>query len=171
MLVFLRLTASEEIKILSRKIVSASISGSLFAILLGIVTPNPFGETIDTVPGYILLTASATPIYLMYSFPVILTYGVITSIISDELAKLISTKTGNEKSELIISGILHVIFGLVLLVYSLIASIIFFITDKVLRKKNKDYKWQHALKSLAIPITVFLIFMGIVWSGHILNGN
>ncbi|SFC66678.1 hypothetical protein SAMN05443252_105162 [Bacillus sp. OV322] len=37
---------------------------------------------------------------------------------------------------LIISGILHILFGLVLIPYSLIAAITFFIIDKILEKKK-----------------------------------
>ncbi len=157
-------------KIISRKIISASVSGSMFAILLGLILPNPFGKTISSIPDYLLAVALTTPIYLMYSFPVILIYGVLTSIISDKVSQFISTKIKNEKSEIIISGVLHTVFGLILLLYSLGASLLFFITDRVLQKKNKGYKPLQAIKSLAIPLAVWLIFMGIVYLEHIVNG-
>jgi hypothetical protein len=156
-------------EILSIKIISASISGSLFAILLGIIQANPFGENITSIPNYLFSVVSITPLYLMYSFPVILIYGVLTSIVSDKVSKFVSTKIKNDKYEIIISGILHVVFGLVLLFYSLGASILFFITDRVLQNNNKDYKLLQAIRSLAIPLTVWLIFMGIVYIEHLIN--
>jgi len=158
-------------KILSRKIISASISGSLFAILLGLIVPNPFGDAITSISDYLFAVVLTTPLYLLYSFPAILIYGVLTSIISDKVSQMISTKIGNEKSEVIISGILHGIFGLILLLYSLGASMLFFITDRLLQKKNNNYKWFQAIKSLAIPLAVWLIFMGIVYLEHIVNGG
>lgn len=156
-------------EILSRKIISASISGSLFAILLGIIQANPFGENITSIPNYLFSVVSITPLYLMYSFPVILIYGVLTSIVSDKVSKFVSTKIKNDKYEIMISGILHVVFGLVLLFYSLGASILFFITDRVLQNNNKDYKLLQAIRSLAIPLAVWLIFMGIVFIEHLIN--
>jgi len=158
-------------KIISRKIISASVSGSIYAILLGLIMPNPFGETITSIPNYLFLVVLATPVYLMYSFPAILIYGVLTSIISDKISGFISGKIKNVKSEIIISGFLHVAFGLILLLYSLGASILFFITDRVLLKQHKSYKLLQAIKSLAIPLAVWLIFMGIVYIEHILNVN
>jgi hypothetical protein len=154
---------------IARKVISASVSGSLFAILLGLIVPNPFGETIISISNYLFSVVVSVPIYLMYSFPVILVYGIFASIISDKAGEFISTKTKNKKSEIIISGVLHVIFGLILLLYSLGASILFFIADRVLQKDNKVYKWSQAIKSLAIPLTIWLICMGIIWIEHIIN--
>src|SRR5699024_4343588 len=107
------------------------------------------------------------PVYLMYSFPVILIYGTATSTISDYLSRLILKDT-NKKIRMYISLILHVLFGLVLLWYSLIASLLFFITDYILSRKA-IYKWMLALKSLIIPILVWIIFMGCVYIMAILE--
>ncbi|MCU9614183.1 hypothetical protein OEV98_11485 [Caldibacillus lycopersici] len=137
--------------------------------MLGLIIPNPFGETISSLPNYLFAVALSTPVYLMYSFPAILFYGVLTSIISDKVNQFTSTKMKKEKSEIIISDILHAVFGLILLLYSLGASLLFFITDRVLQKKNKVYKPRQAIKSFAIPLAVWLIFMGIVYLEHILN--
>ena len=105
----------------------------------------------------------------MYSFPAVLIYGVFTSIISDKVSKYISTKIKNEQSEIIISGVLHIGFGLILLIYSLSASILFFITDRILQKGKKEYKLSQAIKSLTIPIALWLTFMGIVYVEHLLT--
>lgn len=154
--------------VILRKIISASVSGSLYAILLGLIVPNPFGEDISSITDYLFAFIIATPVYLIYSFPVILIYGVLTSIISDKASNLISRKTTNEKFEVIISGILHVLFGLILLPYSLGAAILFFITDRLLQKINDKYNWLNSVKSLAIPCAVWLSFMGMVYLEHIL---
>lgn len=62
--------------ILSRKIVAASISGSIFAIIFGFVF-NSLGE--GNSQSYLVSTITSIPFYMMYSFPVILVYGVSTS--------------------------------------------------------------------------------------------
>lgn len=151
---------SEISAILSRKIISASISGSIFAILLGLFIPDPFDMGISSVGEYIENLVVAVPGYLVYSFPVILLYGTITSTISDYIARFISNRT-NKLLENYLSFALHVLFGLVLLWYSLIASILYFVTDYLLIKKN-IYKWRNALVSLGIPISVLIIFYGSV---------
>lgn len=150
-----------------RKIISASVSGSLFAILLGSIVPNPFGGDISSITNYLTAFVISTPAYLMYSFPVILIYGVLTSIISEKSSHLIVRKTNNEKIKVIISGVLHVLFGLILLPYSLAAAILFFITDRLLHKSNYKLNWLHAVKSLAIPCMVWLSFMVMVYLEHI----
>ncbi|WP_296976411.1 hypothetical protein [Thermobacillus sp. ZCTH02-B1] len=151
---------------ISRKIITASVSGSLFAVLLGLI--NPFGGTITSFKHYLLTFVLATPVYLMYSFPFIIVYGVLASIISDKLSRWISAKLGAEKFEIMISAVLHLVFGLILRWYSLGASLLFFITDRLLKKNNREYKLKQAMKSLAIPFAVWLIFIGMVWIEHIL---
>ena len=153
--------------ILPRKIITASISGSLFAIILGLVAPDPFGEEyLSSIQGYLFSASSVVPIYMMYSFPVILIYGVTMSIISDKAGEFISFKLGKNKIELIVSGVLHIIFGLILFWFSLVASLLFFITDRIMKSRNKKYEMKEAIKSLLIPVFVYLIFMGIVWGNQ-----
>lgn len=149
--------------ILSRKMISASISGSLFAALLGIINPNPFGEPIVSIQDYLFSVVSILPIYMLYSFPAILIYGVLTSMVSDKIGELISSKIRIEKVELILSGILHIMFGLILFPVSLGASILFFITDQILRKRNHNDNWLEAIKSLSLPITVWFLCIWVVW--------
>lgn len=148
-------------KIIARKITAASVSGSMFAILLGLFVP--VSDTITSIPNYLYAVVLSTFSYLIYSFPAILIYGVLTSIISDKISQFISTKIGNEKYEIIFSGILHVMFGLILLLYSLGASMLFFITDRALQRKNHKYKFLQAMKSLAIPLVVWFFYGGIIY--------
>lgn len=149
---------SEISPILSRKIVSASISSSIFAILLGLFIPDPFDMGISSVGEYIQDLLVVVPGYLIYSFPVILLYGTIASTISEYLARSISNHT-KKGLEFYLSFVIHILFGLVLLWYSLLASILYFVTDYILMKKN-IYKWKNALVSLWIPFLVLIIFMG-----------
>ncbi|WP_286166243.1 hypothetical protein [Bacillus sp. E(2018)] len=100
---------------------------------------------------------------MMYSFPVILTYGVLTSVISEKIGVFISIKSANKNAELIISGALHTIFGLILLVFSLGAAVLYFITDRILKRRNKKIKWYDALISLSIPFLTWIVTMGTVW--------
>ncbi len=156
---------------LSRKIIAASISGTLFAILLGFVMPHPFGEQGVAERNYFYSASTIIFSYLIYSFPVILIYGVITSIISDKVALYWSKKSRNKKMEMLVSGVLHIVFGLVLLPYSLGASVLFFVTDKLLQKRNITLHSLQAIKSLLIPLTIGIISLGIVWVEHFINNS
>lgn len=145
--------------ILSRKIVAASISGSIFAIIFGFVF-NSLGE--GNSQAYLVSTITSIPFYLMYSFPVILVYGVSTSMISDRIGEFISKQ--NKKTEWVISAGLHILFGSILKWISFGASVLFFITDRLLRRRKPHYPWGQALKSLCIPIGIWLVCMGMVWA-------
>jgi len=115
---------------------------------------NPFEEQVDAEQNYFYSASTIVNIYLMYSLPVILIYGVLTSVIADKVAEVMLKKSGNKNIEIIVSGILHICFGLVLLQYSLGASILFFVTDRFLQKQRKNYQWLQAIKSLGIPLTI-----------------
>lgn len=146
--------------ILSRKIVAASISGSIFAIIFGFVF-NSLGE--GNSQSYLVSTITSIPFYMMYSFPVILVYGVSTSMISDSIGESISKQ--DKMTEWVVSAILHILFGLILKWFSLLAAVLFFITDRALRRRQHHYPWKEALKSLCIPIGIWLVCMGMVWAG------
>lgn len=148
--------------LISRKIISASIAGSIFAILLWFVFPVSLAEDANSIGEYLWGFVSLIPVYLMYSFPVILVYGTVTSIISDFLAGLIS-KGKLKKLEIYVSAIFHLLFGSILLWVSLLASIIYFVVDRFFVKKKGDYKWSQALLSLALPLLLWIVFMGIIW--------
>ncbi|GAA0415987.1 hypothetical protein GCM10008934_03740 [Virgibacillus salarius] len=156
---------SEISQLVCRKIISATISGSLFAIILGLFVPHPFGEEISSVAEYLQAFVLAVPVYLIYSFPIILLYGTVTSIVSDYISNLISNYT-SKNLNIFFTITLHILFGLVLLWYSLLASILYFITDYILSKKD-TYKWNNALKSLGTPIIVWIVFMSSVYITNI----
>ncbi|SDJ79900.1 hypothetical protein [Sediminibacillus albus] len=165
-----------EIKsMLPRKIIAAVIAGSLFAVLFGLIRPNPFGS-IASLSEYFSAFLITTPVYLLYSFPVIFIYGSSTSIISDLLSRRIARKWFVNK-EVFISGILHLLFGLILLWISLLAALIYFIVDRLLDRKETVYRWRMALKSLIIPPLLWIVFMLIIsfidfienWQDYIVN--
>ncbi|WP_254660887.1 hypothetical protein [Bacillus sp. FJAT-27225] len=103
------------------------------------------------------------PVYLMYSFPAILFYGVITSWLSDKAAEMIAKKSRNMKLEPILSAVLHLAFGLILLWYSLAASILFFIVDRILKRIERDFWWDAAIKSFALPMALWVLTASVVW--------
>ncbi|WP_179301679.1 hypothetical protein [Neobacillus jeddahensis] len=73
---------------------------------------------------------------------------------------MISIKVQVKKTEPIVSGAFHIIFGLILFWVSLGAAILFFITDRILRGRNKEYNWLQAMKSLTIPLLAWLLVWG-----------
>lgn len=155
---------SEPSSTLSRKIITASISGTIFALLLGLIMPDPFDVGISSFGNYMQEFLISVPAYMMYSFPVILIYGTVASTVSDYLASFIANRT-HKNLKVYLSFILHVLFGLVLSWFSLLAAVLYFITDTILIKK-KVYGWKNALKSLSIPFLVIILFLIII---HILD--
>ena len=154
---------------ISRKIVAASISGTFFALILGLIFPDPFGvKDVATFQSYFFSAVTSATIYMLYSFPVILIYGVITSIVSDKIAEFITDKAGVKQVEIVVSGMMHIVFGLILLWLSLGASILYFVTDRILKARKNSYEWLDGLKSLSLPIVTWLILMAIVWGKEVI---
>lgn len=149
---------------LSRKIISASVSSAIFALLLSFIEPNPFGGRIETFSSYLLSVSSILPVYLIYIFLAVVVYGIVSSIISDKVGQILAKKSKDKRIEFFGSLSLHLLFGLVLLLHSLGASILFFLVDRLLMKKQSTYTWKQALISLLIPIFVWLAAMGVVWT-------
>ncbi|UHA73693.1 hypothetical protein [Paenibacillus sp. 481] len=100
---------------------------------------------------------------MMFSFPVILVYGVLTSMLSDYIGKRVAMKWKKKNAELFVSAALHLVFGLVLLWVSLIAALLFLITDILLRRKKTHYSSLSALISLGLPVFVWTFCLGILW--------
>ena len=94
----------------TRKIVAASLTAPIYAFLLAcwiVIPQGPDSSEIgDTVNGLLMLTAT----YLVVSFLVIVTYGVLMSMFSDWMARRMS-----RRFEPLVSFGLHIGFGLVLL--------------------------------------------------------
>ncbi|QXE03435.1 hypothetical protein KS242_12285 [Terribacillus sp. DMT04] len=150
--------------IIARKVISASMSGTLFAVILGFMMPNPFGEeNLSQFSNYLFSSLTIIPVYIIYSFPVIILYGVVTSVISEKTGEAIAAKMQDKKAEIIVSGAMHAVFGLILLWFSLGASILFFITDRILKYRCDKYRWIDAVKSLAVPSIAWCSCMAVAW--------
>ncbi|PLR95985.1 hypothetical protein CVD19_13295 [Bacillus sp. T33-2] len=64
-----------------RKIISVSFASVVFSMFLGLVMFDPFQEgNFSYIEGFV----SWTHVYLMYSFPVILIYGTISSLLKNK---------------------------------------------------------------------------------------
>lgn len=145
-----------------RKIIAASLAGTAFAILFGLLAPDPFGEFPATLGGFLNAFTLTVPVYLEYSFPVILLFGVPASLLADVFAARLSQRFRKPGLEPMISGVLHAALGLVAFGYGVAAALLGFFADRMLRSKPAP-GWPGTLKSLAVPVFVWLIFMFIVY--------
>lgn len=142
----------------ARKIIAASFTAPIYAFLFAcwVVIPQypDSGGVSDTVKALLMLTAT----YLAVSFPVIVTYGVLTSMFSDWVACRMS-----RRFEPIVSFGLHIAFGLVLLWLSIGAAVLFWAIDRCLMYKGYRFETRQAWSSLVIPIGVVMTAVGIVY--------
>ncbi|WDH75774.1 MULTISPECIES: hypothetical protein [Exiguobacterium] len=142
----------------NRKIIVASITSPIYAILLAcgvtMTGVRENGGMSDVLSGFLLMTVA----YVAVSFPIMLTYGVVTSWCSDWLAN----RFGSKRSRWFTSFALHILFGLVLSWLSLLATILFFLIDRRLINRM-DVMKRAAVKSLLIPIGYLLIVTGSVY--------
>ena len=142
----------------ARKIVAASLTAPIYALLLAcwVVIPQypDSGGVSDTVNGLLMLTAA----YLAVSFPVIVTYGVLTSVFSDWVTRRMSKRFGP-----LVSFGLHIGFGLVLLWLSLGAALLYWAIDRYLTYKGCRFGTRQVWSSLVIPVGVIVTAVGIVY--------
>lgn len=142
----------------TRKIVAASLTAPIYAFLLAcwiVIPQGPDSSEIgDTVNGLLMLTAT----YLVVSFPVIVTYGVLMSMFSDWMARRMS-----RRFEPLVSFGLHIGFGLVLLWLSVGAAVLYWMIDRYLTYKDRRFAMRQAWSSLVIPVGVALTAVGVVY--------
>jgi uncharacterized membrane protein AbrB (regulator of aidB expression) len=142
----------------TRKIVAASLTAPIYAFLLAcwiVIPQGPDSSEIgDTVNGLLMLTAT----YLVVSFPVIVTYGVLMSMFSDWMARRMS-----RRFEPLVSFGLHIGFGLVLLWLSVGAAVLYWMIDRYLTYKDRRFATRQAWSSLVIPVGVALTAVGVVY--------
>ncbi|MBD7907696.1 hypothetical protein [Sporosarcina gallistercoris] len=156
---------------LPRKILAASLSGMLFCILLGFFLPNPFGESIPSISQYfgsVLLSISG---YLLFGIPLILVYGITCSIISEKIAIFLSEKVKFNRSDFFLSGLLHASFGLVFSGYGLVASLLFFAVDRVIKNRNVHVSRKRLIQALVLPIAVYLLCLGTLAAADFFGGG
>ncbi|MCM3757956.1 hypothetical protein M3197_10810 [Sporosarcina aquimarina] len=145
---------------LTRKILSASISGVLFFILIGFFMPNPFGEPITSVSNYFESVFVSISGYLLYGIPVVLLYGIICSIISENISVFVCKKVKFDHAEFVLSGLLHASFGLVFSAYGLVASLLFFSVDRVIANRKMHVTGKQIVTALVLPIGVYVLCLG-----------
>jgi hypothetical protein len=146
------------IRALPRKIIASAITGPVYVLLLALVTPYFYESNVHSPWQYVEMILVTTLGYMLYSFPVILLYGSLTSIVSDLLSSKLS-ENGSVKLECFLSLLFHLIFGLLILWISLPAALLYFLIDRYLRKRKRQYKWSETYKSFIIPIGLFLLFI------------
>ncbi|MEH7226753.1 hypothetical protein V7112_23390 [Bacillus sp. JJ1566] len=121
-------------------------SGFVITTLLTGLFLNLFFAIMDGFDNYNFFAALG--VLLVSAAPFILLIGLPVSVLSDYLTKNLNGKQRNKKAFLI-----HIIFGLIiglvlsfffehllLIVITLIAALIFWIVDEILRKKFKENK-------------------------------
>ncbi|WP_214780151.1 hypothetical protein [Exiguobacterium sp. s22] len=99
-----------------------------------------------------------TVAYVTVSFPIMLTYGVVTPWCSDWLANRFTSK----RFKRFTSFALHILFGLVLSWLSLLAAVLFYLVDRLLQHRG-DITKPQTVKSLLSPIGYLLIVTGSVY--------
>ena len=128
--------------ILKRKILTAILS----SLLLGLI--------ISAFDGSFDVNAIMGLYYLNFMFAI--TYGVITSSISDWVSKEIFKKTAARE---IAAFVFHCGFGLAFTVLGLFSAITFFIMDRLLVKVKIE--WLAVIMALITVVLVFLIMMNL----------
>ena len=156
---------------LSRKVLAASASGVLFFILLGFFIPNPFGETILSVHHYFESALLSISGYLLYGTPILLIYGITCSVVSEKIAVFIGKKVKSTRSELYISGVLHASFGFVFLGYGLIASLLFFAIDHLIKSRKLTVTRKQIVMALVLPVAVYVLCMGSLTTVDFFSGG
>jgi hypothetical protein len=144
------------------KIVTSAITTPIFSFLLGLLMSNPFGERATHWQGYLTDTIQITPTYMLYSFPVILVYGSLTSLLSDFLATNMAAYTV-KRLEFLYAAVFHLGFGVILLWISLIAAIVYFMADRFIVANKTPFTARKVFISLLILFGSWLLFMSFVW--------
>lgn len=82
--------------------------------------------------------------------------------ISDLCAHWIASHT-RAKTEPILSLFFHLLFGRILLWIGLAASLVFFLTDRLIARVQKPLTYPLAFGSLVVPAAIWLLFMSYHW--------
>lgn len=149
--------------LLYRKIAAASCAATLHGILLGLLFPTLFGEPPQS--HYLWDFVTSTPVYMSYVFPAMFTYGILASLISDKTGSWVARKSGDSRMDIMVSGSLHLVFGLILLWYSLPGAVLFFLIDRLLLRFHSKITLSVAALSLLIPLLSLVLFIAAVSIG------
>lgn len=144
------------------KMVTAAIATPVYSFLLGLLMSNPFGERAAYWQAYLADAIEITPVYMMYSFLVILVYGGLTSLLSDFLATTLASYT-IKRLEPLYAAVFHLGFGLILWWISLLAASVYFLVDRVIVLNQFPVNARKILLSFLILIGSWLLFMSFIW--------
>ncbi|GGE69335.1 hypothetical protein [Priestia taiwanensis] len=141
---------------LLRKAVATSLAACIFFVLVSFIWPNTYGAENLTFQKHISYAIASVHTLMVFAFPIVAVYCFITSIISDEIGKLIATKTGKQKAEIFVSGALHIVFGLIFYGAILGAMILLVMTELLLKKRQKEPGKLLIIFSFSLPFMLYL---------------
>ena len=151
-------------QLLPRKMIAASIAACLFAIVFAFIEPDPFEAGIASFGDYLNHVWVVVPAYLLYALPILFTYGIIASLLSQFIVrKFIQHLLTAEVQQTAALLTLHLIFGAFLSFAGILGALLFFIIDFRLANKKISYTYRHSLKSLLWPLGLFIIFILSYW--------
>lgn len=145
-----------------RKLIAGALAGTLFFLLVVLIQPLPIDSPATSWTNYLQQFANALPVYMMYITPAMIIYFAVTSLISDRAARY-AARRKNGRFEIVYSLIFHLIFGLILLWFSLIAMLFFFLIDQLLKKWRDRYSYKHVIITMMIPFLLWFVFMMIAF--------
>ncbi|MFB9328367.1 hypothetical protein ACFFSY_20750 [Paenibacillus aurantiacus] len=139
--------------LISRKMVSATISSCVLVMLVAFLDANARQEE----GAYVRDFAFGITFVIVYAWPAVFIYGTFSSIVSELISRRIVPRSVSRSStlRLCISAALHLIFGIVLGTVSLLAAAIFFAVDTGLAAAGGRFGGLSVLKSLLLPIALF----------------
>ncbi|NOU90517.1 hypothetical protein GC102_32975 [Paenibacillus sp. LMG 31460] len=142
-------------QLLLRKIISAGITTFLFSIIYAWLEPDPFGaRSIHSISAHSHEAFRIINVYMLYAAPAIYIYGTATSMASELITRSVAHR---QWLRLTISTLLHCGFGLILLRISLLAALIFLISDIIIALNYKQpLTLKITLASLILPICLWL---------------
>ena len=126
-------------EIIKRKLLTAVISSLLFSLIFTFFDLSSFLE------------------FFYLSFMLIVTYGLLTSLFSDWVIKKLAVPGSSPRTNEILAFCLHCFFGLIFLVFSLLAAVLFFIVDRLLMKVN--IRWRFVILPIAIILLMYIILL------------
>lgn len=150
--------------LIARKVISACLSACVFAVLLALAEPNLWVKP-SSIGEYFADVCSVIPIYLIYSFPVLLLYGSLTSLISDYIVANLANKQALNRpfTQKVLLVALHLLFGCILSNIGILAALLYFLVDLWLSRKPEPYRGTHALISFCIPLGLFVVTVVSLW--------
>lgn len=159
-------------QLINRKIICAGITTFFFSIIYALVEPNPFSsQNSPSIGSHFHEAFSIINVYMIYAAPAIYIYGVAASIASELTARAIANKLNKQSLRLFISALFHCCFGLILLEISLLAALIFLITDTIISLFYKrPLTMKIMLASHIFPLCLWLASVAYINITHSLSG-